>query len=213
MENAVEALKIAFGYMMFVLALSISISCFSQAREAIDAIITIKDRETQYSYVEPSQKRVVGIETVIPTMYKAYKENFRVVFYRSYVDETNNTPLYLYKSFEPHENQATSAGKEINYIDLEQEIFADAQEAIEHLDIILNARPSRPDNYFTDTTSSRYYYQFLYEDGIYEEFKDYTFEEILGEYYQEDAKAGEETDAIAVNKTKKRVITYILQSP
>ena len=203
MENAAEALKIAFGYMMFVLALTISISSFSQARETIDAIITIKDRQTEYTYVEAQDKKIVGIETIIPSMYKAYKENFRIVFYKSYVDETNNEPYPLYKSFGKYDNPATSTGTEINYIDLELEIFANAQEAIEHLNILLNKRS-------TDV-NSKYYNQFIYRGGLYNELKDKKFEEKLGEYYLEDSQAGHETDTIEANKTKKRVITYILQ--
>ena len=205
MENAVEALKMAFGYMMFVLALTISISSFSQARETIDAIITIKDRETSYTYVKSQEKKIVGVETVIPTMYKAYKEDFRIVFYRSYTDETNNTPFYLYKSFDRYEIPSPSSGTKINYIDLEQENFGGPEDAIEHLNVLMGARPTDLNN--------KYYYQFLdeNEDGLYEALKGLQFEEILGEYYLQDSNAGHETDTIEANKTKKRVITYILQ--
>lgn len=200
MENAAEALKMAFGYLMFVLALSISISCFSQARETIDAIITIKDRETEYTYVEAQDKKIVGIETIIPTIYKAYKENFKIIFYKSYVDENNNEPYNLYYSIDKYNpNNKTP----INYIDLEQEIFANAQEAIDHINILLNKRPTDINN--------KYYNQFIYVDGLYNELKDKKFEEKLGEYYLEDSQAGYETDTIEANKTKKRVITYILQ--
>ena len=200
MENAAEALKMAFGYLMFVLALSISISCFSQARETIDAIITIKDRETEYTYVEAQDKKIVGIETIIPTIYKAYKENFKIIFYKSYVDENNNEPYNLYYSVDKYNpNNKTS----INYIDLEQEIFANAQEAIDHINILLNKRSTDINN--------KYYNQFIYVDGLYNELKDKKFEEKLGEYYLEDSQAGYETDTIEANKTKKRVITYILQ--
>ena len=82
MENVTEALKIAFGVMMFVLALTLSISSFSQAREAIDNVIMIKDREQDYTYIETSsniRNRVVSVETIVPTIYKAYKENFTVL--------------------------------------------------------------------------------------------------------------------------------------
>lgn len=200
MENAAEALKMAFGYMMFVLALTISISSFSQARETIDAIITIKDRDTEYTYVEAQDKQIVGIETIIPTIYKAYKENFKIIFYKSYVDENNNEPYYLYYSVDKYNpNNKT----QINYIDLEKEIFANAQEAIDHINILLNKRPTDINN--------KYYNQFMYPDGLYNELKDKKFEEILGEYYLEDSQAGYETDTIEANKTKKRVITYILQ--
>ena len=41
MENAVDSLKIAFGVLIFTVALSISISTFSNARRAIDGITTI----------------------------------------------------------------------------------------------------------------------------------------------------------------------------
>ena len=85
MENVTEALKIAFGVMMFVLALTLSISSFSQAREAIDNVIMMKDREQEYTYVETAanlKNRLVSSETIIPTIYKAYKENFSVEFYK-----------------------------------------------------------------------------------------------------------------------------------
>ncbi len=200
MENAAEALKMAFGYLMFVLALTISISSFSQARETIEAVITMKDRETEYTYVEAQNKKVVGIETIIPTIYKAYKENFRIIFYKSYVDENNNEPYYLYYSVDKYNSNIKTP---INYIDLEQEILADSQEAIEHIDILLNKRPTDVNN--------KYYNQFMYQDGLYNELKDKKFEEILGEYYLEDSQAGHETDTIEANKTKKRIITYILQ--
>lgn len=199
MENAAEALKMAFGYLMFVLALSISISSFSQARETIDAIITIKDRETEYTYVEAQDKKIVGVETIVPTMYKAYKENFRIIFLQ-YTDttKTETKPFPLYYSIDKYTGQKT----EINYIDLEQEILANAQEAINHLNILLDKKANSPDIYID---------QFYYEDGLYDELQNKKFEEILGEYYLEDSQAGYETDAIEANKTKKRVITYILQ--
>lgn len=196
MENVVEALKIAFGYMMFVLALSLSISSFSQAREAIDAVITIKDRETQYTYIEPASdsNNIVGIETVLPTMYKAYKENFRIVFYK---DENKSEPFVLYKYKEKYSPNYI----DVNYVDLEKEVFANAEEAIEHLNILLNKRSTDP--------NSKYYDQFEYPDGLYNELKGKKFKQLLGEYYQEDVNG--ETNTIEANKTKKRVITYILQ--
>ena len=58
MENAAEALKMAFGVLMLVLALTLCISSFSQAREAVDSIITIKDRETSYTYLASSDDSI-----------------------------------------------------------------------------------------------------------------------------------------------------------
>ena len=69
MENAMDALKIAAGVLMFVLALTISISCFSQANEAVTTIANMRDRDVQITYdnIQQSNKltRTVGIETII----------------------------------------------------------------------------------------------------------------------------------------------------
>lgn len=198
MENLTEALKITFGIVMFVLALSLSISSFSQAREAIDNVIMIKDREQEYTYVKTSsdiRNKLVSVETIIPTIYKAYKENFSVEFYKS----DGVTPLYLYTAVDTNYNKI-----DVNYIDLEREILGNATNANEHFNILLGRESNAPDN-FRD--------EFIYRDGLYEFFKNNKFTEYLGEYYQEDALAGTITDTLEINKTKKRVITYVLQEP
>lgn len=205
MENATEALKMAFGVMMFVLALSLAISSFSSATQAVDTIVTLKDRETQYTYVTPASNsnRIVGIETVVPTLYKAYKENFRVQFF----DRDGTKPLALYYQTDSFGNKTKDENGRnitINYIDLESEIVATPREAIQHLDVLLNPRP---------TITSRYYQQFMADktQGLYDYLSGKKFEEVLGEYYQEDALGTPSPDVLDINKTKKRVITYILQ--
>lgn len=203
MENATEALKMAFAIMMFVLALSLSISSFSNANRAVDAIVTLRDRETEYTYVKKAQSsnRRVGVETVVPTLYKAYKENFRVVFLKN-----DGSPLPLYYQTDSFGNRTKdSHGRdiEINYIDLENEIIANPTEAIQHLDILLNKQPAM---------SNKYYKQFMADktQGLYYYLKGKMFEEQLGEYYQEDAQ-NPSNDTLEINKTKKRIVTYVLQ--
>mgnify|MGYP004464486165 FL=1 len=204
MENAAEALKMAFGVLMLVLALTLCISSFSQAREAVDSIITIKDRETSYTYLASADDstRIVGIETVVPTMYKAYKENFEVHFLKA-----DGTDLVLYKYQDQNGNK-----RDISIIDLESEEHADSQRAINRLDYILSGTEKGPNDpakkevaSITGGTS-----------GLYQYFKNRKFEERMGEYYQED-KEGKTTDEngatiLDINKSKKRVITYILQN-
>lgn len=201
MENATEALKMAFGIMMFVLALSLAISSFSSATHGVDSIVTLRDRETQYTYVTPASNsnRIVGVETVVPTLYKAYKENFRVQF----LDRNGTTPLALYYQTDSFGNRI-QGNPTINYIDLENEIIATPSEAIEHLNILLNKQPA---------ITNKYYKQFMADktQGLYKYLQDKRFEEVLGEYYQEDALGTQTTDVLDINKTKKRVITYILQ--
>lgn len=214
MENAAEALKIAFAVLMFVAALSLSISSFSSAKTAIDNIITMRDKTQKYMYVTPakSSNRIVGVETVIPTMYKAYQENFRIVFMQKDGEELKELPIYYYTDIHNSKVYDSEKGeyRTINYIDLENERLAGKTEAIQHLDILLEARKGNNKN------DNKYYEQFMEDkiSGLYEYLKDKKFEEVLGEYYQEDLEAAQKgtvSDALDINKTKKRVVTYILQ--
>ena len=84
MENVAEAMKIAFGVLLFVVALTLSISCFSQANNSVTAIVNMRDRDTQilYDQIKPSEglTRIVGVETIVPTMYTALYENIDIFF-------------------------------------------------------------------------------------------------------------------------------------
>ena len=106
MENAVDALKIAFAAIVFVLALTIGIAVFTQARTASDVILQGQDSTEYYEYIHAGiyddetgqwistgDTRIVGIETVIPTLYRYYKENYTVVFL-----EADGTPMELYET-------------------------------------------------------------------------------------------------------------------
>ena len=84
MENATHALIIVFAVFVFVLALTVSIVSFSNAKNAADIILYTKDQTNYYNYTKVSGKadenRIVGLETIIPTLYKYYKENYTIVF-------------------------------------------------------------------------------------------------------------------------------------
>ena len=182
MENAVEALKFAFAVMIFALALSISISSFSQANQTVTAIIQMKDRETEYTYVEPSENltRTVGVETIVPTMYRALNESIIIYFLNS-----DGTPLTLYYKTDYQGKKMKENNKYIgiNYIELEN--IKDA----EHLDVLLSDSAGY---------DGKYKEEIYYQEGLYKELSKYTFEEQLGEYYIE----------TGASKVKKRVITY-----
>ena len=182
MENGVEALKMAFGLIIFVLAISISISCFGLASQTLQRIWQMQQEDE--SYVTDSEgnylnyinfkigdgNREVGIETIIPTMYKAYKENFAIYFY----DSAGN-PWTLYEK----------DGNPINYIDLQQEVHG----------------TKTPKEYLEE--------KILSNKEVYNKLANNTFIEKLGEYYQNDVAGTTET--AEVNKIKKRVIAYILK--
>ena len=82
MENAADALKMAAAVLVFVMALSITINSFTETRIAATTILNNKDKEYDYTYVEDNgtTERLVGLESIIPTIYKAYKENYKVIF-------------------------------------------------------------------------------------------------------------------------------------
>ena len=115
MENAAEALKMAAAILVFVVALGISISSFSEARQTSDILVTYNDREyvTQYLDSAENKTRIVGLETIIPTIYRAYKENFKIYFYTG-EGKSEDEKLVLY----------TKDGENINYIDAEEETWA-----------------------------------------------------------------------------------------
>lgn len=85
MENATDALHMAAAVLIFVLALSISINAFGEVRQTSQTILEYKDREYDYSYVEDNgtTQRIVSAETIIPSIYRAYKENYKIVFKES----------------------------------------------------------------------------------------------------------------------------------
>ena len=77
MENAADALKMAGAVLLFVLALSVIIFSFGQARANSDIILNYKDRETtyidgNYYYTTTGTERQVSLETVIPAIYRAF---------------------------------------------------------------------------------------------------------------------------------------------
>lgn len=232
MENTVDSLKIAFGVLIFTVALSISISTFSNARRAIDGITTIKDKTQEYVYLEPSttSNRDVGIETIIPALYKAYSENYRVEFWvKDSAGTEKKLILYSRRNVEAREKN----WEEVNYIDLIDENFGSESLAIDHLNALLTNGHTK----FYINASKAYgvkdisaYKRYnstntilLYDEeigsksgdiaigseGLYEFLKDKKFEERLGEYYQEDKSEGKVSDTLEINKTKKRIITYV----
>ena len=121
MENAVQALKMAFAVLVFVMALSFTVYVFTQARTASDSILYSIDETNNYEYTNLNnilgrENRIVGLENIIPTLYKYYKENYTVVFKQAnytnvngemVLDTSSLEPLFVYETTIP----MTSHGK------------------------------------------------------------------------------------------------------
>lgn len=190
MENAAEALKIAFAVALFVMALTLSMSSFSQAMSAVQAITTMRDRELEYTYVKPTEEfsRFVGIETVVSSIYRAYEENLEIYFYQGSLDN----PLYIYKI----------GDEPTNCIDLAHEglVFGDSEEANQFLNALMGGQfvsnwddvKDKYENTLMDGET---------DNGLYKKYSNATFEERTGEYIQYSG----------TSETTQRIITYILQ--
>ncbi len=104
MENATDALKMGAAVLIFIGALSLALFGFSRATQTAGSVLS-KSKVEYYNTenIRVSENRIVGIETIIPTLYSYFKEGYTIVFYSGVVDEnkeliSNITPLTLYYS-------------------------------------------------------------------------------------------------------------------
>ena len=108
MENASDALKMGFAVLVLIAALSLAIYSFTRVRETSAAITNQKDIKEYYQTLSLEgtgvssnvalSSRVVGVETVIPTLYRYYKENYTVLFYKG---SGYNSDTGTFESIEP----------------------------------------------------------------------------------------------------------------
>ena len=86
MENAIDAIKMGFGMLVFVIAMSATMYLFSIATSTSKVLLYAADKTNFYDNIELDEteritNREVGVETIIPTLYRYYKENFAVQIY------------------------------------------------------------------------------------------------------------------------------------
>lgn len=192
MENAAEALKMAGAVLIFVLALSIIILSFNQVREAADIIIDYRDRETSYIegnyyYESTNSVRNVNLETIIPSVYRAYLEEYTIVF-------EGIKPLYRLKNKEGEMVEQYTLGNE-SFLGNEKDkaVFI---RAILYGDF--------------DTNKAEFLAKFGGRidlngcEELYTQLKNkINITEYLGVYYEDD-----NPNIPDVNKNEKRIITY-----
>ncbi len=92
MENAADALKLAFAALAFVLALGIAVSLIGQANATARQVFYSTDTT---SYLDPeryggtAEHRTVSLETIIPTLYRYSVENCGITI----IDKNGNIVL------------------------------------------------------------------------------------------------------------------------
>ena len=244
MENATDALKIAFAVLVFTLALGVSMLMFTKLNEVSSFVISSTDSTQYYEYetADATKKsRIVGIETIIPTLYKYYKENYTVIF----LDKGNKGPLGLYNCAV----QTSSWGNRLNgstdddgigtigkyYTNNKAQYESNDRKPVCSFDVDeekLRHEPwvGKPEDfkanldaflsggkfyYPSDPSKVAYNYANQY-GGFIERCKkyNYKFEEMLGEYtYNVESSSGTSgLDNALLKNRKKRVIVYKLVS-
>lgn len=203
MENAVDALKMAAAVMIFVLALSISITAFSEARIASTTLLDYTDREfflgNDDYYNSTTKKRTVGIETIIPAIYKAYSdESYKIVFLLN--SSYGPTELYELKNSEGNYDKINTMG--LVYDTSNKLGLSDHKDDfIER--VLYGSDPTVDENLKSLIGTGRVKFK---DEKFFERFASHNYEESSGVYYQ-----GEENGKINSpdsNKQKIRVITY-----
>lgn len=89
-DNANQAIMIAFALMVFAIAITATMRMFSQLNTTAETLTFNADETNHYDNVAvvgaEGVERYVNTETVIPTLYRYYKEHFCVKIY-----DTTNT--------------------------------------------------------------------------------------------------------------------------
>ena len=178
MENVADALKMAADFLVFITALAIGVTSFSQARSTAQILLNYTDREYETQYVESTSTtdRVVGAETIIPTIYRAYKENYKIMFY-----ENNGNPMSLFTKKDSNGNP-----KDINYIDLGSDSkilsLADDAKKDDFIMVLLygkNAKVSTNNTEKFMDNMSKEQKIYLKDEGIYGKIKSSKFEDCI----------------------------------
>ena len=150
--------------------------------------------------ITTKQKELFGLESIIPTIYKAYKENYKIIFDKSLVkddgvyqkqSDTTNTPIYS--------------------IDLQKEVIGGDEQKEDFIMAILYGEKYEKFENVKKTFSTNLKI-ILNDEGIYDKIKTRKAKESIGIYYQEeevtDGSTSNTENVPDANKTEKRIITY-----
>ncbi len=106
MDDAVQALLMAFAVLVFVIALSVSMMLIKEAQSTSDVLVQYSDLTAFYDNIRLDEtgvaetERVVGLDTVVPTLYRYYKENFCVKIYDGRNDSIKDEEKRLIQIFD-----------------------------------------------------------------------------------------------------------------
>lgn len=213
MENAVDAIYIAGAVLLMIVALTVSISSFStqiakveeivQADERVDVVTTtdVAGNTDFLNYITYNKStRDVGVETIVNSLYRSYKENYTV--YIKFKNASSYTGVDSSIKTKATKQQKDIDGNVIININDNILVFKitteyNLQNAKEKLDDIL-----APVHATENPNGSN-----LYKKMVGKKFTEY-----IGTLYQNDIGSGTRTEDISdANKTRIRIITYVEQ--
>ena len=204
MENAAEALKLAGWVLIFVVALSITINAFTQARESTDAILAMTDREYLQTHLEGKwngQVREVGFADIVKSVKNAFINNYEIEF-------KNNGATAPIAILDYYANSG-AIGKEICRISKENIKLGDG-ETEDFIKALFGDAEAR--NKFAGRLS--------FKVDLYNYIQNQKFNEYIGLYYQDETKTRKEEEKESkrsnptasqddnINKTDVILITY-----
>ena len=240
MENAVDALKIAFAVFVFVMALSLAMYMFTMAGETADLVLAKSDvtgymdyeilRADEENVTYIGDDRIVGLETIIPTLYKYYKENYTVIF----LEADGVTPMKVYETQTRVASWSTSGyhvdkypglgDTDICSFDLNEEIsrhepwtgsagtgggttnnYGRIKENIDHF--LFGNDDAHPDGYEYSVSWGTGTVTYDYGNGFISDHENDRFRESIGEYTYNEGSLNNNSHSSV--KTK-RVIIYTL---
>ena len=126
MENAVQALYIAFAVLVFVIAFSVTLYLVDKVNETAKNLVWSLDETAYYDTLELTDlisgndenknnaSRIVGIDTIIPSLYRYYKESFAVKI----LDEAGNLMQYFDTTTEGNLMEAKTKNENVICLEL-----------------------------------------------------------------------------------------------
>lgn len=256
MENASEALIMAASVIIFVVALSVSVYAFGEARIAADIVMQGSDATFDQTYIDADKKgllrsvtfsdsgitvgdsststnnstsivtRTVGAETIIPTLYRAYKEKIIIVFAEGSQSNCFKNGIFAQKvttDANPysHWNSEDGITRDNKTINLEKLNLGDGR-TTEFITYLLKS--TKNDDFLQNKfmidkngIAGTQNFKSLMDTSLYDVITTHTFNELVGSYYQKDVLSQDEDDDSSsqtsnVNEPKTRIITYVLNN-
>lgn len=199
MENASDALIMAGEMLIFIVALTVCISSFTKVRTEVERIVgqketvqMAKNGDEYVNYIKSTKSnstRVVNVNTLVPSMYRAIKENYVIYIKLNSFTEYESSGIVTTDATEDatvkYTNNSDGTLTEIPVIKKGDKIIK----------ITIGSKREGINQNVNSILSNKKFYDYI---------KDKQFYEYLGEY-QDEAEEGVSSEDRPIH----RIITYV----